>query len=983
MAFNKLKALQEAEKLVSQGKVSSAIKQYLQIIERDPEEHNLYNTVGDLYVRDKNIPEALKCFRALADQYVKNGFTVKAIAILKKVAKLEPDSPEPLAKLAGLYQVQGLIREARELYFLAVDIFKKKNRNEEALSTLHLVVQLDPDNTTARARVAMFCEQTGRKEEAARAYLETAEVALRRSDLATVGSALKKAAALEGENPRVRLLQARLAFAQQQLGEVEKILMAEPPLTDEPAARQLLFDTYLASNKLEAAEKLAATLFRANPADLKPIRLYLDRCLERGDADAALRPLAEIAESLKEQKELAPVMEALRQVWAKFPQHLPTLELICQICDRTADEFALPEVLEALGQAYDQAGDWEKAESTYHKLLQREPDNQHYRGLFDQLRKKQGKEVEAPLPAEPVPVDAAPLSAEVAATPEGEPTPSQPAPVDDTARLAIIKEALENSDLFSRYGLVDKAVAELEKVLVAYPDVVEIHQRILEICHRTRPERAAEANAALARLPVEKGESESVATSDQLPAFSIPAEEPLAPPAEVAAASEPQAGSPEVTATEAESAPEFSLTPVEETAAAGPDAPDATAATEIPFELGPTRDAAEAVAAPPTPAPEFAEIDLSGDLETLAVAAGLPTAAPPAPPPPNLANIRQEIEFYLANGFDEEARKILAEAEGTLPGNPELAELRHRVDEALKPPATEGPPPSAALDTPESVLAPSDVAPEISEFAPAEPPAEVPEAPAPPTITAPDIFEAPEPPTPTGMEEWELPRSFAGTPPPAASTLASPSAPEPAVTEPLAPPAPMVGSEDLLGDLASDLASTLEGFEETTPPPAPETSPVPADAGEDDSASVLSGLLEEMGEPGGQAADDPETHYNLGVAFREMGLLDEAIGEFQKVVRQAQKGQVPPNFLQSCSLLAACFLEKKMPIIAAKWYVRALQTPGLEEETTLALYYELGLAYEQAGDFRRALENFTEVYSQNIDYRDVAEKIRLLQQKVS
>jgi len=190
-----------------------------------------------------------------------------------------------------------------------------------------------------------------------------------------------------------------------------------------------------------------------------------------------------------------------------------------------------------------------------------------------------------------------------------------------------------------------------------------------------------------------------------------------------------------------------------------------------------------------------------------------------------------------------------------------------------------------------------------------------------------------------------------------------------------------VGGEDLLGDLASDLVGTLEGFEKTTPPPAPEA--VPAGAGEEDSASVLSGLLEEMGEAGGPSEDDPETHYNLGVAFREMGLLDEAIGEFQKVVRRAQKDPVPPNFLQSCILLAACFLEKKMPTIAAKWYMRALQTPGLDEETTLALYYELGLAYEQAGDFRLALENFTEVYSQNIDYRDVAEKIRLLQQRVS
>lgn len=127
--------------------------------------------------------------------------------------------------------------------------------------------------------------------------------------------------------------------------------------------------------------------------------------------------------------------------------------------------------------------------------------------------------------------------------------------------------------------------------------------------------------------------------------------------------------------------------------------------------------------------------------------------------------------------------------------------------------------------------------------------------------------------------------------------------------------------------------------------------------------------------------DDPQTHYDLGVAFREMNLLDEAIGEFQKVLKGAQKGHYPPNFLQACTLLAVCFTDKKLPAIAAKWYLRALETPDLDEDAILAVQYDLGLAYEQAGDMKKALETFSEVYSQNIDYRDVAEKIRLLQTK--
>jgi tetratricopeptide (TPR) repeat protein len=198
------------------------------------------------------------------------------------------------------------------------------------------------------------------------------------------------------------------------------------------------------------------------------------------------------------------------------------------------------------------------------------------------------------------------------------------------------------------------------------------------------------------------------------------------------------------------------------------------------------------------------------------------------------------------------------------------------------------------------------------------------------------------------------------------------------------------GGTDMLGDLAGELASSLDGMAESAdvPQASPAASAISAArpaAGPPQGAEHLSGLLAEMEEPGDAAAaaakDDPETHYNLGVAFREMGLLDEAIGEFQKVVKGAGKGKFPENFLQACSLLAICFMEKKMPAIAVKWYSRALETPGLDDEAAMALQYDLGLAYEQAGDSRNALERFTEVYSQNIDFRDVADKIRELQQK--
>ena len=91
------------------------------------------------------------------------------------------------------------------------------------------------------------------------------------------------------------------------------------------------------------------------------------------------------------------------------------------------------------------------------------------------------------------------------------------------------------------------------------------------------------------------------------------------------------------------------------------------------------------------------------------------------------------------------------------------------------------------------------------------------------------------------------------------------------------------------------------------------------------------------------ADEDPETHYNLGVAFREMGLLDEAIGELQKVCQAVDHGHPFPQVMQTYTWLAQCFLDKGVPEAAIRWYEKALKLPTLDEETRTALHYELGL----------------------------------------
>jgi tetratricopeptide (TPR) repeat protein len=124
--------------------------------------------------------------------------------------------------------------------------------------------------------------------------------------------------------------------------------------------------------------------------------------------------------------------------------------------------------------------------------------------------------------------------------------------------------------------------------------------------------------------------------------------------------------------------------------------------------------------------------------------------------------------------------------------------------------------------------------------------------------------------------------------------------------------------------------------------------------------------------------EDLETHYNLGIAYREMGLLEEAISEFQKVAKSVDKGPAFRYAMQCSTLLGLAFMEKGQPAIAAIWYERALKTPGLDQESILALRYDLGVAQELAGERSAAFKSFSQVYAMNIDYRDVSERIALL-----
>jgi len=117
---------------------------------------------------------------------------------------------------------------------------------------------------------------------------------------------------------------------------------------------------------------------------------------------------------------------------------------------------------------------------------------------------------------------------------------------------------------------------------------------------------------------------------------------------------------------------------------------------------------------------------------------------------------------------------------------------------------------------------------------------------------------------------------------------------------------------------------------------------------------------------------DFQSHYDLGVAFKEMGLLDEAIAELQKALR------APEGKLRTSEALGVCFLDKGAYVVAESILRRGLDLPASGDQERLGVLYWLGRALEEQGKKVEARELYGRVFAVDIRFKDVGERSRAL-----
>ncbi|MCU0241530.1 MAG: tetratricopeptide repeat protein [Vicinamibacteria bacterium] len=1028
--INPIKVKQEADKLEKAGKLEQAITFYRQIVDDNPRDWNTINKIGDLFAKLNKNREAGLEYAKVADFYAKDGFLLKAIAIWKKINKLDGSALEPYQNLADLYAKQGLMMEAKGQYQIVVDEYVKRGKLRDAGEVLRKIAEIDPSDLKIRSRLADLYTREGNAPKAVEEHIAIAEELNKKGHLAEALQVLEKGLKIDPTNSRLRAELARIHLLQKNFEKAARYLeeaVQQAPTDTDLLAR--LGQAYLGSKKMEEAEAIFRRLIELNPND-EESRLQMGRVfLLQGHYDHAFDVFQPIINQRIERREANRACELLIEITQQQPTHIRSLIRLSEIYRLLGQDSYVVSTYSQLTEAYLKDGHLDQAVSILEALIAMEPQTQQHRNKLQFVRDKQKAAQARPVPAAPPAAahgappqaleiedeefdlsmpDSAPLSFDSAPGAPMRARPGQPAPQPAAAAMPTIEasgplsdedkefidEHLAEGRVFRKYGLIDKAADQFEAIVARFPDNVEARQELREIyTEKGQMAQAHEHSMALAQIFQQRGEPDKA----QSFAGSAPAPARAAAPA----------------------APSFVPPPPPPRPQPAPPPPPAPFAAEEEISLEVEE---EAFPAPmdlrqPAPRQEMESFDLEGEIGGPGeISPQFIDEEPPPPPRTPAADQGFDLESVIdieTPAAEEEEISLSLDGPPAVEMPPEQRAEPSFVEEEL--PLSMEPAAEEELSLDSLVSAPS--------FAPPPPPP--PPPPAPVRAAAPPL-RAPEPPPvpvkpslpadlqkllddidtyvslgfienakdilrtvgnrypghPAILEKIEalgLDQEIVEESP--LGALAEPDLGEPApvdesplgdldlsIEEPAAPVSKGLSVDLHTGDLGSELDSLFGSQEAVAELPVTE---VGTDLGDSGLAEIFKEFKKGVDKQ--LSKEDYDTRYNLGIAYKEMGLVDEAIAEFQLAAKDETR------MLECSSMLGLCFMEKGMPKLAVKWFEKGLDAPGRTDEEYQGLRYDLAQAYEAAGDLDRALGMYSELYGQDANYRDVASKVHEIQ----
>lgn len=923
--MDKNKIIEAAAKLIAKGAYDKAIKEYQRILDADPKDIRILQKMGELHLKKNDTAQAVLSFSKVAESYSADGFFLKSVAMYKQVLKINPNLVEVNGKLAELHQQLGLMSEAMAYHQLVANAQDKAGDTRASLDTLKKMVDLDPDNVASRIKLAELYAREKMDPQATAEFKRAADY-------------LKK-----------------VNRGDDYLRVAERIAHLEP---DNVGLAKELAQAYLARSDQKRALAKLQVCFKADPRDVETLTLLGE----------AFQGLGQTSKTVSVYKELAKLAGE---------------------SNRTAE-----------------ANGW------WSKIEQLDPNDP------DVLARRAPP---APPAARP---PSSPARAQVAAPGPDRGAPP-PTPVAAPPRKDQLAKLLTETDVYLKYGLYDKALDHLRRVFTADPESLDAHEKAYQIYVAAKQgPQAAEQLLNVLRLCTRRADVARAPpyldalikqnpSHPELPAFL--------------AVLRPDGGGPPAPALEDEDEilvdpaddellvePELEPEPVVdlalEAAGAGPaDVLEDEPLGDEPFaamgETDPGIEPIELEVEEPAIQDVALEVVSDGDGELIEEPLAEPEPLLDAPAAELVEPF--ETEAFETEAFEPEPEPFEVAAEPDLAPVDDSFEFGTQVTDvglsAVEPLADE------ELETVEEITgagAPVELEPlgddgltdEMSTQTavafetpvgfegpgPLEEPVSFDDAPG-----SEEQVEAPPDEDPLSEECDEaaffLEQGVTEEAREILETVLIASPGHPRATELLArldrmeaggsdevtlagvpAPPPERDAFDLAAELADELGEIQEEVQE-------EEEALAGPVGGDYQVSVEEVFSEfKKGLAKVVKPEDVDTHYDLGIAYKEMGLVDDAIGEFN-VAREGCAGK--KKEIDCLSMIGLLAVQKGDGAMAVDALKEALGNEFAQGEVAKGLIYELAVAHETAGSPGKALFCFQHVAQLDASFRDVSAQV--------
>ncbi|MDA8170129.1 MAG: tetratricopeptide repeat protein [Nitrospiraceae bacterium] len=439
---DKASIIKEAQKFLAKGQIDKAITEWEKLLQMSPDAAS-FNFVGDLYLKKGDKANATEKFHKTAEIFRTEGFSLKALAIYKKILNVNPSDARSLYALGELSEEKNIATDAIRYYLAAGDLYIKDNKKGEASAAYGKVARLAPNNLQLRKKIAELYSKEGFAEETSTEYAEIARILEDQGDIDEAMGYLERALEIKPSN-RDALL--RLASLHENRGDsgkaVEYLKLAITRTGKTPELILRLARLCMGEALYQEAREYAQALMQANPQDADAKRIIAESFFREGNVEAAWTEYSPVLDELIFKNEL----DEAAQILGMFKEVEPVEagRKLVTLYKKKGDNGAAARELVELGEMLEAGSMQEEALGCYKEARSINPGDEYVARKIEELEPQEE-------------------------TGEG------------AAGEKTAEEVLAEAGVFLGYGLFEEARAVLEPLKLREPGNIELHLKLKTI----------------------------------------------------------------------------------------------------------------------------------------------------------------------------------------------------------------------------------------------------------------------------------------------------------------------------------------------------------------------------------------------------------------------------------------------------------------------------------------------------------------------